>query len=84
MSVFESMVMSLTTVDDGLAPKVSTNEYQNFYKEYTFDKLKGISLGEAFSKKFKINSIYINMIKNEIDVDKHIKRYYIKNDTFGN
>lgn len=78
-TVFQSMALQLMAVDNTTKHQCPTlDQYENFLKEYTFDKLKGISLGIAFTKHFKINSYYLKTVKNEVEVDKHIRLYFLE------
>lgn len=69
--------LSVQSFLDHDAIKISRNEFNLFKKEYVFDKLKGIGLGEAFAKKFNINDRVLYMFSNEEDTIKHIENWYI-------
>lgn len=53
--------------------------YEQFKKEFVFDKLKGVSFGEAFCKKFSIVDNMLSNIKSETEADFLIRSLgYIK------
>jgi hypothetical protein len=58
--------------------KITQEEFDNFYKEFVFEKLKGVSLASAFSEKFKITDV-IFMVKTSDDFAlDFIKTHYLK------
>jgi hypothetical protein len=58
--------------------KVTKEEFDNFYKEFVFEKLKGESLAWAFAKKFKVTDvIFVMKIADEFALD-YITTHYIK------
>lgn len=58
---------------------ISKKEYNHFLKEYTFEKLKGKSLGTSFAEKFKIKDRVLYMLKEDSNALLHIKSCgYIK------
>ena len=67
-SVIQSMSEQLMAIDNTLHGQLPTlKEYENFLKEYAFDKLKGISLGVAFTERFNVNSYYLKIIAIDIE-----------------
>lgn len=77
--MFDQMVTQLT-VDafrDVDVSKIDKNDYESFLKEFVFDKLRGIKLGEAFSKKFNVKDRVLCMYGNETDTMKHIENWYV-------
>ena len=38
---------------------VSKSDYELFCKEFTFEKIKGISFGEAFCRRFDFNDLFL-------------------------
>ena len=64
---------------------VSTEEYDQFCKEYIFDMLKDNeeTFGEAFCKRFNIHNYVLSTLQSRESADKHIKKFYI-NDTRSN
>jgi hypothetical protein len=79
MNVFGSMVTELSAEaykDTDFTP-VSKNEYDIFCKEYIFEKLKGVSFGTAFQKRFKVRDRVISMFSDEKNAMEHIERYYV-------
>lgn len=57
---------------------ITQEEFDKFYKEYLFDQLKDLSLGEAFCKKFNEENYVLQIIDNNEFAKKHIETYYIK------
>jgi len=73
--MFDQMIASLTVKSSNRM--VSLDDYTEFYKEYIFDKLKGISLGKSFCKRFRIENYVLSNIKDEKNAIWHIKKFYI-------
>jgi hypothetical protein len=73
-AVFDQMTFELSreTFRDYGATKISQEDFDTFYKEYIFQKLKGIKLGEAFAKKFNIRDRVLYTFSNDEDVLTHI------------
>jgi hypothetical protein len=73
-SVFDQMAFELSreTFRDYGATKISKEDFDTFYKEFIFQKLKGEKLGEAFAKKFNIRDRVLYMFSNDEDVLSHI------------
>jgi hypothetical protein len=58
--------------------KITQEEFDNFYKEFVFEKLKGQTLASAFSERFKITDV-IFMVKTSDDFALDlIKTHYLK------
>lgn len=59
---------------------ISTTEFNNFLKEYTFEKLRGFSMIEYFCSKYNINEYLLQTMKNSSDdIAKQIlNSYYVK------
>jgi len=73
--MFDQMIASLTIKSSNRM--VSLDDYAEFYKEYIFDKLKGISLGKSFCKRFSIDNYVLSNIKDEKNAIWHIEKFYI-------
>jgi hypothetical protein len=59
--------------------QITLLEFQEFYKSYVFDKLRGISLGSAFSKKFNITDNCLRLKLSDEFIISHIHNMgYIK------
>lgn len=69
MNSFEMMAATLKSLEDWDGSKakktVSREDYELFCKEYVFDQLKGLSFGQAFCKRFKIDDALINIVSND-------------------
>jgi hypothetical protein len=75
MNAFDHMVTTLASDafrDDDFTP-VSGHEYATFCKEYVFEKLKGISFGTAFQKRFSIRDRVLSIFTDQTDAMKHIE-----------
>jgi hypothetical protein len=48
---------------------VSKVEYEQFKKEFVFEKLKGKRFGESFCEKFGVSSPVLSIMKNEEETD---------------
>ena len=71
--------MALILTDSKKTTKfISKKEYNVFYKEYIFDKLKNILYGEAFCKKFNIRNPILSMMQDEKTARHWIETSYIK------
>ena len=58
---------------------VTPEQYKQFKKEYVFEKLKGLTLGQAFCKKFDIQDYMLSNLKSEEETEFLIKSLgYIK------
>lgn len=57
--------------------KISKKEFESFEKEYIFEQIKGIKMGQAFCSKFKVHNHILEMLSNESAKD-HIQKFYIK------
>jgi hypothetical protein len=77
--MFEQMVSQMTNTTTNLY--ISRKDYELFCKEYVFDKLKGISFGNAFCKRFDIRNYAISNMKDEAFTEQHIEKWYIENET---
>ena len=58
---------------------VTPEQYEQFKKEYVFEKLKGLTLGQSFCEKFDINDYMLSNLKDEEETEFLIKSLgYIK------
>lgn len=58
---------------------VTPEQYEQFKKEYVFEKLKGHTLGESFCKKFDIQDYMLSSLKSAEEAEFLIKSLgYIK------
>ena len=58
---------------------VTKEQYEQFRKEYVFEKLKGLTLGQAFCKNFDIQDYMLSNLKDEEETEFLIKSLgYIK------
>jgi hypothetical protein len=58
---------------------ITLEQYDQFKKEFVFEKLKGFTLGEAFCKKFDIQDYMLSNLTNEEETEFLIKNLgYIK------
>lgn len=58
--------------------KISKQEFDDFFKEFLFEQIKGeYKLGEAFCKKYD-ESNYVLSILPDSSAKSHIKKFYVK------
>lgn len=57
---------------------ITQEEFNEFYKDYLFDQIKGLSLGEAFCNRFSEQNYVLLIAENNEFAKKHIEMYYIK------
>jgi hypothetical protein len=58
--------------------KISKADYEDFYKEFIFEKLKSKTLAECFSHKFGISDILFEISMSDEATQQYIEHYYIK------
>lgn len=76
MTVFDHITEILVKVDsfkDNDAKKIPQQEFDQFLKEFTFEKLKGKKLGECFAQKFGIHDRILYIMGDEESILKHIE-----------
>ena len=76
MTVFDHIAEFLVKADsfkDNNAQTITQHEFDQFLKEFTFDKLKGKKLGECFAQKFGIHDRILYIMSDEESVIKHIQ-----------
>lgn len=44
---------------------ITLSDYEQFKKEFVFEKLKGLTLGQAFCEKFEINDYMLSNIESD-------------------
>jgi hypothetical protein len=83
--MLKTVVENLLTMDSKKTKrfKISREEFDSFYKEFIFLKLKEIKLGEAFCRKYNEKN-FILLLADDDFAKQHIQRYYIKNDVSSN
>jgi hypothetical protein len=52
---------------------VTAKEYEDFKREFVFEKLKGKRLGQAFCEKFNMNGGVISILTNDEEAEYLIK-----------
>lgn len=58
---------------------ITLEQYEQFKKEFVFDKLRGLTMGQAFCEKFEISDYMLSTITSEEETDFLIKNLgYIK------
>jgi len=58
--------------DNDFSP-INQADYDEFCKEYVFEKLKGINFGTAFQKRFGVRDRVLSLFSNQSDAMTHIK-----------
>lgn len=51
---------------------ITSDDYKRFCKEYVFDKLRDISFGDAFCKRFGIQDIVLSLPLSEARHRQHV------------
>jgi hypothetical protein len=75
--MFQNMVKDLRIAsdafkDEGFSP-LTENEFQQFLKEATFEKLKGKKLGQLFIEKFGVRDRVLSIFSDDKDIIQHIR-----------
>lgn len=80
MNHFETnSLMNMANLLSKAKKTVTQKEYDQFKKEFVFEKLKGLTLGKAFCKKFEIEDYMLSNLKDDNEIDFLIKALgYIK------
>lgn len=75
LNAFDHMLNMLTadSFKDNGASKISKNEYEIFLKEFVFEKLKGKTLGQAFTERFNIKDRVLSMYSDDRNCVDHIR-----------
>jgi hypothetical protein len=75
MNAFGHMVTALSrnAYKDNDFTHISKDEYEIFCKEYIFEKLKGVSFGVAFQKRFGIKDRVLSMFSEQSVCMTHIE-----------
>lgn len=66
MSPFDSTILALECITGNPSMCVSKKEYDQFCKEFVFEKLKGKTFGQAFTEKFGFNGLTLNNLSDEV------------------
>jgi hypothetical protein len=80
MNHFETRsLMSMANLLSKAKKTVTPEQYEQFKKEFVFDKLKGLTLGQAFCEKFDIQDYMLSNLTDDSEIDFLIKALgYIK------
>ena len=70
----DHVVKQLITGHQQIMRTVTTDEFELFCREYTFDQLREISFGHAFCKKFGIEDFVLDLLETEQSAREHIRR----------
>lgn len=73
MNDFIQVLFGLEKLTNNNNKKISTKEYELFCKEFLFLKLKEISFGEAFCKKFNFNDTFLKNLSDDT-AKEHIEK----------
>jgi hypothetical protein len=57
--------------------KITKQEFDDFYKGFLFEELKGTKLGTAFCEKFGQTNYVLSILHNKA-AKEHIRNFYIK------
>ncbi len=80
MNQFEThSLMSMANLLSKAKKTVTPEQYEQFKKEFVFEKLKGLTLGQAFCEKFDIEDYMLSNLTDDSEIDFLIKALgYIK------
>ena len=78
MNAFDHIVMQLQKPTLHHDTYISRAEYDVSCKEFIFDKLRGLTFGKAFVKRFGIHDTVLDLITDEAYTREHIEIYWIK------
>lgn len=62
---FITALAALEQLTGNSTKKISKNDYELFCKEFVFEKLKGVSFGEAFCERFNFNGVFLKGLSDE-------------------
>ena len=74
MNAFASMVSFL---DGRMLPSISKQDYEDFQREYIFDRLKGYNYGKAFCQKFDVIDPVVERLIDDDIAKEMIEQTYI-------
>ena len=80
MNHFHALTMNaMANILSKAKKTVTPEQYEKFRKEFVFEKLKGLTLGQSFCEKFDINDYMLSNLKDEEETEFLIKSLgYIK------
>lgn len=65
IAVVDALMAFDTLTNNHNKPKVNKKDYEQFCKEFVFEKLKDKSFGESFCEKFKFNDTFIKNLSDD-------------------
>ena len=68
----------LDTITQNQEKKINRTDYEQFCKEFTFNKLKDEEFGTSFCKRFGFNDIFLKRLSDKVAKDHIEKLGYIK------
>ena len=77
-SNFFVALQALEQITENPNKVVSKSDYEDFLKEFVFDKLQGKSFGYAFCSRFGFNDIFLKSLSDHTAKDHIEKLGYIK------
>jgi hypothetical protein len=79
--MFDRMTKQLEVQTLGKGQKdfsISTQEFEDFRKEFLFEQIKGdLKLGEAFCKKYNEPNYVLSILPDD-SAREHIRKFYVK------
>lgn len=69
--------LELQTLGKNTNFKISKKEFENFEREYIFEQIKGIRMGQSFCSKYKVHNHILEMLSNS-SARYHIQKFYVK------
>lgn len=62
---FNTALSGLGQLTNNQNKQISKKEYELFCKEFLFQRIKGVSFGKSFCKKFKFNDTFLKNLSDE-------------------
>ena len=80
MNEFHALTMNaMANILTKAKKTITKTQYDQFKKEFVFEKLKGLTLGQSFCEKFDIQDYMLSNLKDDNEIDFLIKALgYIK------
>jgi hypothetical protein len=66
---FRSLQLSNPTTKRTQTPVCTLGQYEQFKKEFVFDKLRGSTFGQSFCEKFGITDNMLSIVTSETEAD---------------
>lgn len=75
---FTTALAALEDLTNNRNKQITEQEYELFCKEFIFEKIKGLSFGQAFCERFEFNGIFLKGLSDDLAKNHIEKLGYIK------